>query len=32
LWIVAAIIFMLPIVFMLRASKQGAGAPPPMAE
>jgi DHA2 family multidrug resistance protein len=32
LWIVAAIIFMLPIVFMLRASKNGAAAPPPMAE
>jgi DHA2 family multidrug resistance protein len=32
LWIVAAIIFMLPIVFMLRASKQGSSEPPPMAE
>jgi DHA2 family multidrug resistance protein len=32
LWIVAAIVFMMPFVFMLRAAKQSSDAPPPLAE
>jgi DHA2 family multidrug resistance protein len=32
LWIAAALVLMVPVVFLLRASKQPAGAPPPLAE